>query len=216
MRTRVQEDAIREFMFRIESGENLNTEMANELGIDVDQERVNFHVGEMTKQLTQPPHKITIPEIDARGMFEPDSGWLDFSLARERPQSAPDKNYDHSEYEVGGDSSGKATRRPATAVKAERNRPKNNELDELTRQALEVLDEVRRDQQRALLHIVREERAREDERTRMMEAVLPHRRKTLRALLDEERREASERIQRVAAENEMQMMHEMARIGAER
>ena len=61
-----------------------------------------------------------------------------------------------------------------------------------------------------LYQIVVEEQELEKERLRMLVAVHPNKKAHLNRLFEQEREEASQRIMRVAAENEMVILQEMA------
>ena len=76
------------------------------------------------------------------------------------------------------------------------------------------LEKLGIEQGKNLYHIVREEHELEKERLRMLSAVQPKKQAQLNRLFEQEREEASQRIMRVAAENEMVLLQEMALMAA--
>jgi len=213
-KSKVQEDAVRDFMRRAKGGETVTTQMASELGIEIDQDRVAVMIQQLTEGLTQPPSAIVIPKVDRRGLFEAPPSHKDlFSRVVPRPQSAPPTSPGAGE---GGHAPGKhGSGRPSSAMMTtKRPSPSKPSGKVLHKEDPVCAMEVMREEHAAsLLTIVRAEREREAERGAMLDAVLPSRRRTLELLFEKERRKASKNILKIASDNEVIILNEMAKLG---
>ena len=207
--------------------------------IGIDMNKIQQHVKVRTTKLLSKSEAITTPTVDVPvprsrppSAISPQNRKQTMS-GRSRPTSAPPSGpvgHDQSHVEPrpataiarsGRPGTAHSKRsRPGTASSSRlRDMPEDGIPDDLSDIGIDddpdslrmaSLETLRVELGKNLYQIVVEEQESEKERLRMLAAVHPNKKAHLNRLFEQEREEASQRIMRVAAENEMVILQEMA------
>ncbi|KAJ1478344.1 hypothetical protein T484DRAFT_1904777 [Baffinella frigidus] len=202
---------------------------AREHGIEVDQSRIEEQIRQQMSKRLATPDSISVPVTDNlipastpsrhRPVSAPPGGPSDGARAwgagSQRPASAVGVRQPGLRLPSGKRPGTAGSRRPGSALPRMPEEGRDFLRDPLRQfeeedTAAERLEAMRIAQEKNLHRVVVDEQQKEGQRQEMLAAVQPAQRGTLARLFDHERAQATERIMRMAAENEMVLLQEMA------